>query len=65
MRSALVGAVLAVVVVVTTLTFASGLNTLESHPALYGWNWTYAINRQGGNTVPPVIVRLLEPTIRT
>ena len=58
-RSALVGAVLAVVVVVTTLTFASGLKTLESHPALYGWNWTYAINSASGNAIPPVTVRLL------
>jgi hypothetical protein len=57
-RSALVGAVLAVVVV-TTLTFASGLKTLESHPALYGWNWTYAINSASGNAIPPVTVRLL------
>ncbi len=59
-RAALVGAVLAVVVVVTTLTFASGLNSLESHPALYGWNWNYAINAAGGNgSVPPVVARLL------
>ncbi len=52
-RAALVGAILAVVVVVTTITFASGLNTLESHPALYGWNWNYAINSAGGSSVPP------------
>jgi hypothetical protein len=58
-RSALLGSVLAVVVVVTTLTFASGLNTLESHPALYGWNWTYAINSPGGSSVPPVATQLL------
>jgi hypothetical protein len=58
-RSALVGAALAVVVVVTTLTFASGLSTLESHPALYGWNWNYAIDSAGGNSVPPAAARLL------
>ena len=59
-RAALVGAVLAVVVVVTTLTFASGLSSLESHPALYGWNWNYAINAAGGSgSVPPVVARLL------
>jgi FtsX-like permease family len=59
-RSALVGAVLAVVVVVTTLTFASGLNALDSHPALYGWNWNYAINAAGGSgSVPPVVAQLL------
>jgi FtsX-like permease family len=59
-RSALVGAVLAMVVVVTTLTFASGLNALDSHPALYGWNWNNAINSAGGSgTVPPVAAQLL------
>ena len=59
-RAALVGAVLAVVVVVTTLTFASGLNSLESHPALYGWNWDYAIDAAGGSgSVPPVVTHLL------
>ena len=35
-RSALVGTVVAVALVVSTLTFASSLNTLVSHPALYG-----------------------------
>ena len=40
-RSALVGTVLAVALVVATLTFASGLHTLVSHPSLYGWNWNY------------------------
>jgi hypothetical protein len=59
-RSAMIGAVLAVVVVITTLTFASGLGTLESHPALYGWNWNYAINSVGGSSVPPVSYRLLD-----
>ena len=58
-RSALVGAALAVLVVVTTLTFASGLSTLVSHPALYGWNWNYAINSTGGNPIPPAAARLL------
>lgn len=42
-RSALLGAVLAVTIVVTTLTFGSSLNTLISRPALYGWNWNYAL----------------------
>ncbi len=41
-RSALMGAALAVAVVVATVTFGSSLDTLDSHPALYGWNWTYA-----------------------
>ena len=42
-RSAIVGAALAMVVVVTTVIFAASLDTLVSHPALYGWNWTYEL----------------------
>jgi hypothetical protein len=59
-RSALVGAVLAVTVVAATLTFASGLHTLDSHPALYGWNWSYAIDSPGGNNIPPAAGVLLD-----
>ncbi len=59
--SALLGAVLAVAVVVTTLTFGNGLSNLVSHPALYGWNWSYAIQSAGnGGAVPPAGTRLLE-----
>jgi hypothetical protein len=58
-RSALLGAVLAVVVVVATLTFASGLTTLVSNPKLYGWNWSYAIDSVGGGNVPPKVETLL------
>jgi hypothetical protein len=47
-RSAILGAVLAVVVVVSTVTFGASLRTLVSHPALYGWSWTYAINGGAG-----------------
>ncbi|HTU38298.1 MAG TPA: FtsX-like permease family protein [Acidimicrobiales bacterium] len=47
-RSALLGAVLAVTVVVATVTFGSSLHTLVSHPALYGWNWTYDMDGGGG-----------------
>jgi hypothetical protein len=50
-RSVLFGATLAVVMVTTTLTFSSGLHTLESRPALYGWNWSYALT--SANAVPP------------
>jgi len=53
-RSALLGAVLAVAVVAVTLTFGSGLRTLVSHPALYGWNWHYAIEQAGGGKFPKV-----------
>jgi hypothetical protein len=43
-RSALVGAVLAMVVVVATTTFGASLHLLVSRPALYGWNWDYVIS---------------------
>jgi putative ABC transport system permease protein len=58
-RSALLGAVLAVTVVVATLTFGSSLATLNSQPALYGWNWSYAINSPATDNVPPVVGTLL------
>jgi hypothetical protein len=52
-RSAISGTVLAVVMVVATLTFGSSLATLISHPPLYGWNWTYALrDSQGPSAVP-------------
>jgi hypothetical protein len=47
-RSAILGAILSVTVVVATVTFGSSLNTLVSHPALYGWNWTYDMDGGGG-----------------
>jgi ABC-type antimicrobial peptide transport system permease subunit len=47
-RSAILGAVLAVVVVISTITFGSSMNTLVSHPALYGWNWSDEIDGGGG-----------------
>ncbi|HXQ18400.1 MAG TPA: FtsX-like permease family protein [Acidimicrobiales bacterium] len=56
-RSALFGAVLAITLVVTTLTFATSLGTLVSHPPLYGWNWSYLLNPS--NTFPPYAQRLL------
>ncbi|HEY3941661.1 MAG TPA: FtsX-like permease family protein [Acidimicrobiales bacterium] len=58
-RSALFGTALAVTVVVTTLTFGSGLSTLVSRPALYGWNWSYALFSETGPDVPPQTVPLL------
>ena len=42
-RSALLGAVIAVVVVVASITFGSSLSFVVSRPALYGWNWDYAL----------------------
>lgn len=57
-RSALLGAVVAVTIVVATLTFGSSLNTLISRPALYGWNWNFALYSSSGR-VPPQATRLL------
>jgi hypothetical protein len=50
-RSLLAGSVLAVTLVVATVTWTSGLDTLVSHPALYGWNWNYLLNPS--DVVPP------------
>jgi hypothetical protein len=56
-RSALLGSVLAVLIAAATLTFGSGLSTLVSHPALYGWTWNYALS--SSYHVPPQAVALL------
>jgi len=56
-RSVLVGATLAVALVTTTLPFSSGLHTLVSRPALYGWNWSYALTSE--NVVPPAALGAL------
>ena len=51
-RSAMLGAALAVLVVVATVTFGTSLNTLVSHPALYGWNWNYELeSAEGGGYI--------------
>ena len=47
-RWALLAAVIAMVVVTTTLTFGASLSALVSHPALYGWNWDYAVQSSDG-----------------
>lgn len=52
-RSAILGAALAMVVMVATVTFGASLNTLVSHPALYGWNWDYDLNAGGGASAIP------------
>jgi len=59
-RSALFGTALAVLMVVATLTFGSSLQTLVSHPALYGWNWSYAFEQSTGGNVPPQVRALLD-----
>jgi hypothetical protein len=48
-RSAILGATLAVVVVVTTVVFGASLDRLVSTPALYGWNWNYILLGGGGS----------------
>ncbi len=57
-RSVLVGTVLAVAVVVSALTFGASLNTLVSHPPLYGWNWDYMFDTT--NDVPPGSLKALD-----
>ena len=60
-RSVLAGAVLAMTVVTATLTFGASLTTLVSHPALYGWNFDYALYAvQGWGSVP---VRWADPLL--
>jgi ABC-type antimicrobial peptide transport system permease subunit len=61
-RSAILGAVLAVVVVISTITFGSSMSTLVSHPALYGWNWSADIDGGGGLGDIPAqnVARLLD-----
>jgi len=56
-RAAALGTVVAVGLVVATLTFTASLRTLISHPRLYGWNWSYVINPS--NSVPPHTLSLL------
>jgi putative ABC transport system permease protein len=60
-RSALLGSLLAVTLVITTLTFGNSLDTLISSPALYGWNWTYILNPVGAGdgNVPNVALSML------
>jgi putative ABC transport system permease protein len=56
-RSVLAGAVLAVIVVATTLTFGASLNSLVSRPALYGWNFSYALySTDGWGPFPPSLI---------
>jgi FtsX-like permease family len=47
-RSVLAGAVLAVTVVAATLTFGASLSYLIARPALYGWNFSYALYSTDG-----------------
>ena len=49
---AILGTILASVVMMATITFGSSLTTLVSRPALYGWNWTFDVS--SGNTTDSV-----------
>ena len=51
-RSAILGTALAMIVVVATVIFGASLDTLVSHPALYGWNWTYALSAGNPTYIP-------------
>ncbi len=53
-RSSILGTLLAVVVVVGSLTFGNSLDTFISHPALYGWNWNYILESNSGYGAMPV-----------
>ena len=47
-RSVLTGAVLAVTVIAATLTFGASLTNLIARPALYGWDFSYALYSTDG-----------------
>jgi FtsX-like permease family len=56
-RSVLAGAVLAVIVGTATLTFGASLSNLVARPALYGWNFSYALySTDGWGPFPPAAV---------
>ncbi|MEO9181736.1 MAG: FtsX-like permease family protein [Acidimicrobiales bacterium] len=60
MRSAIVGAAIALIIVGATTTFATSLRTLVSNPPLYGWNWSAALDGGGGvGDIPSAIVKPL------
>ena len=61
-RSAILGAALAVIVLISTVTFGASLDSLVSHPPLYGWNWDYALVAGGasGNMPAAAATRLLD-----
>jgi hypothetical protein len=60
--STIVGAFVALVVLVATVTFGASLDALVSHPNLYGWNWDYELTGGGGIAPVPGILaaRLLD-----
>ena len=61
-RSVIAASVLAVFVVIATLTFGASLSTLISHPALYGWNFSYALYSTDGYGA--FSARFIDPQLR-
>ena len=57
-RSILLGSILAVALVMSTLTFGSGLSTLVSHPALYGWEFGL-MHSISTSDVPPQTISMV------
>jgi len=60
-RSVMIGAMLAVVVGIATLTFGASLTALVSHPSLYGWNFDYALYAVDG--YGPIPTRWVDPML--
>jgi len=58
-RSAVLGAVMAVIVLVGTVTFGASLGSLVAHPSLYGWNWDYILVA-GGDLPQQKVTALLD-----
>ena len=52
-RASILGAAVAVTVVVATVVFAMSLNSLVSHPSLFGWAWDEELSGGGGVGVVP------------
>jgi hypothetical protein len=57
-RSAILGATLATVALLSTVTFGSSLDTLVSTPRLYGWNWNYDLT-SGGGDIPGALAQAM------
>jgi hypothetical protein len=59
-RSVLTGAALAVTVTAATLTFGASLSYLIARPALYGWDFSFALySTDGWGPFPPQVTSLL------
>ncbi len=61
-RSSIFASLLAIILVVGTLTFGSSLHELTSTPRLYGWNWNVMIESDAGygNVPQPQATKLLD-----